>query len=205
MVPADGAIFRGTLADNIRYKYPAATDKEVWQAAMAAGMQSTLDRLPQGLETPVGESGIGLSVGERQRIQIARMLVAHTRIMILDEATANLDFATEEEVKKTIENIRRSTTIIIIAHRYSMVRDADQVIVLAEGKILETGSPAELLEKGGWFTRFAESSKHGQDAASPPPFDPEEEDEYEEDPENPEDPEEPGDADDPEETEDPKE
>jgi len=201
MVATDGAIFRGTLADNIRYKYPAATDKEVWQAAMAAGMQSTLGRLPQGLETPVGESGIGLSVGERQRIQIARMLVAHTRIMILDEATANLDFATEEEVKKTIEHIRRSTTIIIIAHRYSMVRDADQVIVLAEGEILETGSPAELLEKGGWFARFAESAEQGQDEASPlpfgtaptppfdneplPPFDPDEE-EYEEDPADPE-------------------
>jgi ABC-type multidrug transport system fused ATPase/permease subunit len=154
---------------------------------MAAGMQSTLGRLPQGLETPVGESGIGLSVGERQRIQIARMLVAHTRIMILDEATANLDFATEEEVKMTIEHIRRSATIIIIAHRYSMVRDADQVIVLAEGNVLETGSPAELLEKGGWFARFAESAEHGKDEATPPPFDPEEEDEYEEDPDDPED------------------
>ncbi|HEV3326984.1 MAG TPA: ABC transporter ATP-binding protein, partial [Puia sp.] len=204
MVATDGAIFRGTLADNIRYKYPAATDKEVWQAAMAAGMQSTLERLPQGLETPVGESGIGLSVGERQRIQIARMLVAHTRIMILDEATANLDFATEEEVKKTIENIRRSTTIIIIAHRYSMVRDADQVIVLAEGNILETGSPAELLEKGGWFTRFAESAEQGQDEAPPPPFDTEEEEEYTEDPGDPENPEEtenPGETENPEETE----
>ena len=184
MVSTDGALFRGTLADNIRYKYPAATTEEVWQAAMAAGMQSTLERLPQGLDTPVGENGIGLSVGERQRIQIARMLVARTRIMILDEATANLDFATEEEVKKTIEGIRHSTTVIIIAHRYSMVRDADQVIVLAEGNIVETGSPAELLEKGGWFTRFAEAAEQGQ--APPAPFDPEEEDEYEEDPEDPE-------------------
>jgi ABC-type multidrug transport system fused ATPase/permease subunit len=129
---------------------------------MAAGMHSTLQRLPQGLETTIGESGMGLSVGERQRIQIARMLVAHTRIMVLDEATANLDYATEEEVKKTIEGIRRSTTIIIIAHRYSMVRDADHVIVLSEGNVLEQGSPAALLEKGGWFTRFALAAEHGQ-------------------------------------------
>ncbi len=162
MVSTDGAIFRGTLADNIRYKYPSASDEEVWQAAMAAGMHSTLERLPQGLDTPVGESGMGLSVGERQRIQIARMLVAHTRILVLDEATANLDFATEEEVKKTIEAIRRSTTIIIIAHRYSMVRDADHVIVLSEGKVLEEGSPAALLEQEGWFARFARSAEQQQ-------------------------------------------
>jgi ABC-type multidrug transport system fused ATPase/permease subunit len=165
VVATDGALFRGTLADNIRYKYPSATDEEVSQAAMAAGMHSTLQRLPQGLETPVGESGMGLSVGERQRVQIARMLVARTRIMVLDEATANLDYSTEEEVKKTIEGIRRSTTVIIIAHRYSMVRDADHVIVLSEGSVLEQGSPAALLEKGGWFTRFARAAEQGQQAA----------------------------------------
>jgi ABC-type multidrug transport system fused ATPase/permease subunit len=162
MVSTDGAIFRGTLADNIKYKYPSASSEEVWQAALAAGMHSTLDRLPQGLETPVGENGMGLSVGERQRVQIARMLVAHTRILVLDEATANLDYATEEEVKKTIETLRRSTTIIIIAHRYSMVRDADHVIVLSEGRVLEEGSPATLLEQGGWFASFARSAEQGQ-------------------------------------------
>jgi ABC-type multidrug transport system fused ATPase/permease subunit len=167
VVSTDGAVFRGTLADNIRYKYPAATDEEVRQAAIAAGMQSTMERLPDGLETVVGESGMGLSVGERQRIQIARMLVAHTKILVLDEATANLDYATEEEVKKTIESIRASTTVIIIAHRYSMVRDADQVIVLADGKVVESGSPAELLEKGGWFSLFAASAEQGQSAGGP--------------------------------------
>ena len=165
VVATDGALFRGTLADNIRYKYPSATDEEVSQAAMAAGMHSTLQRLPQGLETLVGESGMGLSVGERQRIQIARMLVARTRIMVLDEATANLDYSTEEEVKRTIEGIRRSTTVIIIAHRYSMVRDADHVIVLSEGSVLEQGSPADLLEKDGWFTRFARAAEQGQHVA----------------------------------------
>lgn len=157
MVSTDGALFRGTLADNIRYKRPGATQEEVQKAAMAAGMQATLQRLPEGLDTIVGESGIGLSVGERQRIQIARVLVAQPRILVLDEATANLDFATEAEVKKTIGEIRTKHTVIIIAHRYSMVRDADHVIVLAEGGLLEEGSPAELLEKGGWFSDFAHS------------------------------------------------
>ena len=161
MVSTDGAIFRGTLADNIRYKRPDATEEEVHQAALSAGMQATLQRLPEGLQTIVGESGIGLSVGERQRIQIARVLVAQPRILVLDEATANLDYATEAEVKKAIQEIRKNNTVIIIAHRFSMVRDADHVIVLSEGMILEEGSPAALLEKGGWFADFASSAEEG--------------------------------------------
>jgi ABC-type multidrug transport system fused ATPase/permease subunit len=175
MVSTDGAVFRGTLADNIRYKRPDATDEAVMQAAMAAGMHAILQRLPQGLQTPVGESGIGLSVGERQRIQIARVLVAKPRILILDEATANLDYATEAEIRKTIDEIRRSTTILIIAHRFSMLRDADKAIVLDEGQIAEEGTPAELLQKDGWFAHFAaaaeeeteetdEEASHGEEA-----------------------------------------
>lgn len=159
IVSTDGAVFSGTLADNIRYKRPAATDGEVEQAAISAGMQTTLQRLPEGLQTIVGENGMGLSVGERQRIQIARVLVARPRILVLDEATANLDYATEAEVKKTIEGIRKENTVIIIAHRYSMVRDADHVIVLSEGQILEEGSPEELLSRGGWFADFVNAAE----------------------------------------------
>ena len=101
---------------------------------------------------------MGLSVGERQRILIARVLLAQPRILILDEATANLDYATEAEVKKTIDEIRKENTVIIIAHRYSMVRDADHVIVLEAGKLLEEGSPSELIKKDGWFAKFANSA-----------------------------------------------
>jgi len=158
MVAADGAIFRGSLADNIRYKRPDATDEEVLKAAIAAGMESTLQRLPQGLKTSVGESGIGLSVGERQRIQIARILVSQPRILVLDEATANLDFATEREIKKTIEEIRKKNTVIVIAHRYSMVSNADYVIVLSVGEVVEQGTPQELISRGGWFASFASAS-----------------------------------------------
>src|SRR5579871_337176 len=155
VVSTDGIVFRGTLADNIRYKRPGATIKEVEKAAFAAGLESALGRLPDGLETTVGEGGIGLSVGERQRLQIARVLVAQPRILILDEATANLDYATELEIKKTVDEIRKENTVIIIAHRFSMVKDADHIIVLEDGKVLEEGSPEELIEKGGWFADFS--------------------------------------------------
>ncbi len=155
MVAADGAIFRGTLADNIRYKRPGASDTEVKKAAVAAGMELTLKRLPDGLNTLVGEGGLGLSVGERQRIQIARILVSRPRILILDEATANLDFATESEIRTTIHEIAKEHTVIIIAHRYSMVREADHVIVLTGGEVTEDGLPNELIDKGKWFAGFA--------------------------------------------------
>src|ERR1019366_8758795 len=141
MVTADGAVFRGTLADNIRYKKPNASDDEIYKAAIAAGMRTTIERLPDGLLSMVGESGFGLSVGERQRIQIARVIVSKPRILVLDEATANLDYATEAEIKKTIQELRKDNTVIIIAHRYSMVHDADHVIVLDNGKVSEEGSP----------------------------------------------------------------
>src|SRR6478609_1003347 len=155
MVATDGAVFRGTLADNIRYKRPEASDEEVKRAVIAAGMESTLLRLPDGLLTKVGESGLGLSVGERQRIQIARILIAQPKILILDEATANLDFATEAEVKRTVKEVSRENTVIVIAHRYSMVKDADHVIVLSGGEVIEQGVQHELAEKGGWFAKFA--------------------------------------------------
>jgi len=172
MVTADGTVFRGTLADNIRYKRPEATDEEVLDAAISAGMEYTLLRLPDGLQTPVGESGIGLSVGERQRIQIARILVSRPRILILDEATANLDYATEAEIKKTVNEIRRKNTVIVIAHRYSMVRDADHAIVVLAGEVAEQGTPAELIAKGGWFKAFAASAAREEIQAAGPGAEP---------------------------------
>jgi ABC-type multidrug transport system fused ATPase/permease subunit len=158
MVAADGAIFRGTLADNIRYKRSDASDAAVNAAAEAAGLKTTLSRLPKGLHTEVGESGFGLSVGERQRIQIARVLVAKPKILIMDEATANLDYATEAEIKKTVDEIRKENTVVVIAHRYSMVQDADHVIVLSGGEVAEEGTPAALIKRGGWFAKFAHAA-----------------------------------------------
>ncbi|HEV2992313.1 MAG TPA: ABC transporter ATP-binding protein [Candidatus Angelobacter sp.] len=155
MVTADGAIFRGTLADNIRYKRPDATDEEVESAALAAGLQNTLSRLPEGLQSEIGERGLGLSVGERQRLQIARILADKPRILVLDEATANLDYETENEVKQALSQLRPRPTTLLIAHRYSMVKDADYVIVLDEGRIREQGTPEQLIAAHGWFANLA--------------------------------------------------
>ena len=159
VVAADGAIFRGSIADNIRYKRPDASDAEVLSAAVAAGLRQTLERLPEGLATSVGERGVGLSVGERQRLQIARALVGRPRILILDEATANLDYSTEREIRGTLLDRADRPTTLVIAHRYSMVQDADDVYVLDAGRVIEHGTPAQLLSAGGWFASFAASSQ----------------------------------------------
>jgi ATP-binding cassette, subfamily B, bacterial len=152
-------LFANRLRDNISYKKPEAGIREIEDAVIAAGLEHTVKRLPLHLETIVGENGIGLSVGERQRIQIARILLAKPRILILDEATANLDYATEGEIKLSIEEIRKHNTVIIIAHRFSMVRDADHIIVLDEGKVLESGIPSSLIAAGGWFSEFSKNTK----------------------------------------------
>jgi ABC-type multidrug transport system fused ATPase/permease subunit len=168
IVSADGAIFSGTLGDNIRYKRPDASDTEVTKAAISAGMQHTLDQLPEGLATAVGENGVGLSVGERQRVQIARILVAEPGVLILDEATANLDYATEAEVRNTVDEIRKRHTVLIIAHRYSMVRGADQVVVLQDGLVIENGTPDDLLARDSWFAGFSQALSPDEQEESPP-------------------------------------
>jgi ABC-type multidrug transport system fused ATPase/permease subunit len=155
VVSTEGAVFRGTLAENVRYKRPEASDEEVREAVLAAGLGRAVERLPQGLDSEIGEGGVGLSVGERQRLQIARALLARPRILILDEATANLDFATEAEVKRAFEAARGRRTVVVVAHRYSMVAGADRVIVLETGRVTQTGTVAELSSGDGWFARFA--------------------------------------------------
>ena len=156
VVAADGAVFRGTLADNIRYKRPEASNEEVEKAAIAAGLGAALERLPEGIDSVVGEGGMGLSVGERQRLQLARVLIADPRVLVLDEATANLDYATELDVKRTLSELRRDRTTIVVAHRYSTVKDADWILVLDNGVVVESGKPSDLIHSGGWFAALAQ-------------------------------------------------
>lgn len=151
LVSAEGTIFRDTLAQNIRYARRDATVEEVRDAAVKAGLGAALQRLPLGLETLLGERGYELSLGERQRVLLARAFVANPRILILDEATANLDFKTEDAVKKTLRELTEGRTTLIIAHRQSMLTEVDHVVALRDGRVAEEGPPADLFERQGYF------------------------------------------------------
>jgi ATP-binding cassette, subfamily B, bacterial len=168
VVAADGALFRGSLADNIRYQRAEATDEEVLEAAHAAGLESALSRLPAGLDTPVGEGGTGLSVGERQRLQIARAIVGRPRVLILDEATANLDYATEIAIRDALLNRREQPTTLVITHRYSMAEICAHVIVLERGRVIAQGPPDELIATCPWFAQFAASAREPEPPSAAP-------------------------------------
>ncbi len=159
IVSADGAVFRGTLRDNIVFKNHDASAEAIDQAVKDAGLTRTVKRLPQGLDTEIGEQGIGLSLGERQRLQIARILVARPRFLLLDEATANLDYAMELEIKETLTRLKETTTILIIAHRYSMVKGSDQVVVLDRGRVLSAGTHDEVYANNAWFRTMADQGR----------------------------------------------
>jgi ABC-type multidrug transport system fused ATPase/permease subunit len=139
------------MAGNIRYGRFEASDLEVQDAARLAGLGALLERLPDGLATLVGERGVQLSAGERQRILLARAFMARPAVLLLDEATANLDFRTEAEVKRAISEVARGRTTIIVAHRPSMLAGVHRVLVLRHGVIEQEGSPEALLSEPGYF------------------------------------------------------
>lgn len=151
VVSPEGTIFHDTLAQNIRYSRLNATDEEVRQAALKAGLGRAIERLPEGINTQLGERGYELSMGERQRVLLARAFLSDPRLLILDEATANLDFKTEAAIKRTLLELTRGRTTLIIAHRQSMMTDVDRVIAIRDGEVIEEGAPQELFERQGYF------------------------------------------------------
>lgn len=150
----DVLLFDDTVMGNIRLGRRDATDEEVLAAAKAAMCDDFVRKLPQGYDTMIGENGSKLSGGERQRISIARALLKDSPIVLLDEATASLDVENESQVQEALSNLLAGKTVIVIAHRMRTVMNADKIVVLDEGRIVEQGSPAELLEQNGLFSRM---------------------------------------------------
>lgn len=157
-------VFNTTIGDNILMGKPAATRAELDEAARRANLKSWIDSLPQGYDTPVGEMGSKLSGGQRQRIAIARALLKNSPILILDEATSNLDVETEREVNAAIRELQAGRTTLTIAHRLSTVQNADRIMVLEQGRIVEQGRHAQLLAKGGVYARIFELQQDEVDA-----------------------------------------
>jgi len=151
LVPQDVALFNDTLYANIAFARPEASADEVRAAAAAAELGPFIDGLPNGMSTRVGERGLKLSGGERQRVGIARALLANPRLLILDEATSALDGPTEAAIQETLRRVKAGRTTLVIAHRLSTIVDADQILVLRRGRIVERGTHAELLENQGEY------------------------------------------------------
>ena len=154
IVPQDPALFSGTIRENIAYARPKATEAEVRAAARAAHAAEFIDRLPQGYDTLVGERGIKLSGGQRQRVAIARAILKDPTVLILDEATSNLDTESERLIEDALGQLLMGRTTLIIAHRLSTVRRADRLVVVDRGQIVEEGTHAELLARRGLYARL---------------------------------------------------
>jgi ABC-type multidrug transport system fused ATPase/permease subunit len=162
VVLQDPFLFSGTIASNIRFAKPDATDEEVEAAAAAVGVDRVAARLSGGLEHEVREGGAGLSAGERQLISIARALLADPRILVLDEATSNIDRPTEVLIERALDRLLHGRTSIIIAHRLSTVRRADEILVVENGQVIQRGSERELLAVDGPFRRLAHTLEGGE-------------------------------------------
>jgi ATP-binding cassette subfamily C protein CydD len=148
-------IFFGTLRDNLRMGRPEAADQEVAAAARAAGVLNFADRLPQGLDTRVGEQGVGLSRGEAQRVALGRVFLKNAPVLLLDEPCTGLDAETERQVLGAIETLRSGRTVLTVTHRLADIHRADRIVLLEQGQVVEAGRPAELLAAGGPFQRLA--------------------------------------------------
>jgi ATP-binding cassette subfamily B protein len=165
VVLQDPFLFAGTIADNVRFASPEASDEQVRATAAAVGVDRVAARFDDGLEHVVREGGSGLSAGERQLISIARALLADPRILILDEATSNIDRPTEVLIEHALDRLLRGRTSVIIAHRLSTVRRADEILVVEHGRITQRGTERELLQQDGPFRRLAREL-HGAERAA---------------------------------------
>jgi len=151
LVPQEMHLFGGTIRDNIRYGRVSASDEEIVSAAHAANAHDFITALPDGYDTLVGEKGVNLSGGQRQRIAIARAVLKDPRILILDEATSSLDTESESLVQDALDRLMKGRTTFVVAHRLSTIQQADRILVLDKGRLVEEGTHTALLDKKGLY------------------------------------------------------
>lgn len=164
LVPQDVALFADTVSENIAYGTPGASETDIRRAAVAAQADDFIRALPEGYQTKLGERGITLSGGQRQRIAIARAVLKNAPILLLDEATSALDAESEGAVQRALDTLMQNRTTLVIAHRLATVQKADRILVVDKGRIVESGTHAELVKKGGIYARLAEL-QFGREAA----------------------------------------
>lgn len=161
LIPQEGFLFNGTLRDNLRYARPAATEEEIWVVAEAMGIDAWIRSLPDGLDTEVRERGGRFSAGERQLVALARAFLDDPAVIVLDEATSNLDPATEAQVERALAVVLEGRTAVVIAHRLSTAENADRVVMMDAGRIIAEGSHEELVAAGGPYARLVEVWSRG--------------------------------------------
>jgi ABC-type transport system involved in Fe-S cluster assembly fused permease/ATPase subunit len=166
VVPQDTVLFNDTIGYNIGYGRPGAADAEIEEAARHARIHDFVAALPDGYRSPVGERGLKLSGGEKQRVAIARVILKAPRILICDEATSALDTKTEQEIQANLDEISAGRTTLVIAHRLSTVVKADEILVLDQGRIVERGDHASLLARGGVYAAMWARQQEAEERAA---------------------------------------
>jgi ABC-type multidrug transport system fused ATPase/permease subunit len=154
IVPQETFLFSATLKENVAFGRPGATDEDVIAASRIAQVDAFASAMPKGYDTRIGERGVGLSGGQRQRVALARAVLVNPRILILDEATSAVDTATEHAIQEALAEVMRGRTSIVVAQRLSTIKNADRIVVLKDGRVVEEGSHAELLARGGEYTQL---------------------------------------------------